>query len=249
MARKSERQLLLERGEALGKLKPEHVAELAALRAQQGASPITGAKTEANDRKSLMEANERAAAADSSLRLYDRVTPSIDRFDGGPLKGTIYDMVMPNQGGGFWDGVGSFVGAPIRAVLPSQSKDDYQRIDAARNERIALRQKEQKGPQTDKDAAMYGKSDISATNSRAVNHSIINAQRQESELTKMRAYLESKWVARYGSTSKASPNGTTFTQAVQNATNDYMGQAKRRRAAPPSTRRASNDGWSVEEVN
>lgn len=207
------------------------------------------AKTTATDQKALNEAQDQAAAADSTLRLYNNVKPSIDRFDGGPAKGTLYDAVMPNQGGGFWDSVGAFVGAPVRALLPQQAKDDYQRIDAARSERIALRQKEQKGPQTDRDAAMYGKSDISATNSRAVNNQIIRQQTVESNLVRMRAYMQGKWVAKYGSTSHAAPNGMTYQQVVNNATKDYMqGTAQSiLHPAPPSTRRASQ-GWSVTEV-
>lgn len=256
MASPNQRLAILEKGEQLGILKPEHVQELAHLRAVQsltgqgGSSRGGGGGTTADDKKALNTAQDQANAASATERLYDNVEPAIKRFDGGPMKGTIYDMVMPSSGGGFWDGVGSFLGSPVRALLPSQDKSDYKAIDTARQNRIALRQMEQKGVQTEGDAKRYGKSDIDATNYTANNLNIIRQNRVEAELTKMRAYMQSKWVAQYGSTSHASPNGTTYSQAVDNATKDYMqGTAQRvLHPAPPSTRRAPNNGWSVTEV-
>lgn len=245
MATNNERLKLLESGEARGILRPEHKAELARLRAAGGGGAAK-AKTSAQDQKALTEGSDRAAAAGQSLRLYDNVTPALERFDPGPVKGSIYGMVMPNDGGGFWDGLGAVVGTPIRALLPQQDKDDYQRIDAARAERVALRQKEQKGPQTDKDATLYGKADIGANKSLSTNRKIVRDNKTESHLTQVRALLQSKWVGRYGSLSQASPNGTTFEQALRFAEKDFL-QSKARRSAPPSTRRAAA-GWSVQEV-
>jgi hypothetical protein len=245
MARKSQRQTLLESGEARGILKPEHAAELAALRAKSGASASSGGEAKAQDRTGLLDAATRSTAASKSLRLYDSVQPAIDRFNGGPFKGTMYDMVMPNEGGGFLDNLGAVVGAPVRAILPGQDKDDYQRINSAKAERIGLRSMEQKGVMAKNDEIQFKAADISASKPRSVNSDIIARQRTESQLTKMRSLLESKWVARYGSTSKASPNGTSFLQASEDAERDFMRSQKRR--APPSTRRAQG-GWSAEEV-
>lgn len=209
-----------------------------------GGSRTSGFKAEANDRKGVMEASERADAAGKSLRLYDSVTPAIERFDPGPLKGAMYDMVMPNSGGGFLDSLGSVVGAPVRALLPSQSKDDYQRIDSARAERIGLRSLEQKGVMAKNDEIQFKAADIGPGKSTKVNRDIIARQRTESLLTRQRSYLHSKWVARYGSTSRASPNGTTFEQAVQEAESNF-----RNRTAPPSTRKKpAPAGWTITRI-
>ena len=240
MARQNERMQLLIRGEQQGVLRPEHVKELAALRATS-----TAGTTTAPDKKALTDASDRSSAAGKTLRLYDSVAPAIERFNPGPLKGSVYDALMPNDGEGFWGGVGSTLGAPLRALLPQQDKDDYQRINAAQSERVALRQMEQKGPQTDKDAAMYRQADLSPTRTKAVNRDIIARGRTESHLVKQKAALLNKWVAQYGSPSAPNHNGFTFQQASDWLEQNYAKQ--QRPAAPPSTRRA-NDGWSVQEV-
>lgn len=243
---KSERQKLLESGEARGILKPEHVAELAALRKKSGIAPGAKVAPKAQDITGLTDAGVRAQAAGDSIRLYNNIQPAIDRFNPGPMKGTLYDMVMPNDGGGIMDSIGSFVGAPVRALLPNQDKDDFQKIDAARAERISLRQKEQKGTQTDRDAVLYGRADIGPNKSRAVNHSLIDQNKTKSQLVKIQAALQSQWVGRYGSITQLSPNGMSFDQAVNMAQKDYLKNRPSARTAPPSTRR--DDGWSVQEV-
>lgn len=239
MARKTERQTLLERGEAQGKLRPEHKAELAAMRATIGAP-----EAKASDKKALQEASERSDAARRSLRLYDSVQPAIDRFDGGPTKGTFFDAIMPNEGGGIADSIGAFAGAPIRALVPQQQIDDYQAINSARAERIGLRSMEQKGVMAKNDEIQFKAADISPSKTREANRGVLARSRTESILTKQRSYLESKWVSKYGSTANASPNGTTFEQALQEAQDNFS----RSRQAPPSTRKAADSGWSVTEV-
>lgn len=245
---KSARQARLEQGEALGKLRPEHQAELNAMRAQSGGASGGKVKIEANDRKAVQEASLRAEAAGKSLRLYDSVAPAIERFNPGPLKGSMYDMVMPNEGGGFFDSVGAIVGAPVRALLPAQDKDDYQRINSARAERIGLRSMEQKGVMAKNDEMQFKAADISASKGKRVNADIVARQRMESNLTRIRSTLEQKWVSRFGSTSRAAPNGKTFAEIVDFAERDFMkARGPNRPKAPPSTRRAQG-GWSAEEV-
>lgn len=242
MAAKSARQLLLESGEARGILRPEHVRELAALRSSSGKG---GSNPTAPDRKALIDAADHTNAASKTIRLYNSVAPAIDRFNPGPLKGTLYDTVMPNEGGGFFDSLGAFVGAPVRALLPSQDKDDYQAINSAKAERIGLRSMEQKGVMAKNDEMQFKAADISASKSRNVNHAIMDRQRNEAHLTQLRTLMQSQWVAKYGSTSKSSPNGTTFQQAIADAESNFARRQAQRRSAPPSTRQG---GWSITEV-
>lgn len=237
----NERIQRLQIGEAKGVLKPEHQAELDSYRRQGMIKTPTGGGYGRADRdlKALQEASARSDAASKSLRLYDSITPALERFNPGPLKGTIYDMVMPNEGGGFLDGAGALLGGLVRPLLPDQDEDDYQRINAARAERIGLRSQEQKGVQAKNDEIQFRLADISPSKSFAVNRDIIDRQRTDSLLAKQRALLESRWINKYGSTATPNPQGTSFQEALEASLGRYeQGMRKSRLpSAPPSTRK------------
>lgn len=240
---KSERQKLLESGEARGILKPEHKAELAAMRKSQGASP-QGFKPTAKDIDGAQKAVEAFEASNEAIRTYDHIGPTLERFNPGPGKGLIYDAFTDN-GGGFFDKLGAAVGTVVRPILPQQDQDDYQVINAAVNRNVKNWHKIEKGVQTAQDDVIAAKTDFNASNSVSANRRIIAKNRKEAELARVRTLLHSKWVGKYGSIARASENGMTFPQAAAMAERDYLA-SKARRQAPPSTRKAPS-GWSVIE--
>jgi hypothetical protein len=250
-----ERIARLQIGAAKGVLKPEHQAELERYVAQglvKGQGPADTASTTNVDKEALIKAQDRSDNADKSLRLYGDVRGAIERFNPGPLKGTLYGALMPDEGGGFWDGLGAVVGAIPRSVgiISPQDQDDYARINSARAERIGIRSQDQAGVQARNDEIQFKLADISPYKSKTVNKEIIGRAEREAIQDKLRAAVESRWVTKYGSIANASPSGRTFNQALNMARDHFQsgGKPTAPRPAPPSTRKAAKAGWSYQEV-
>lgn len=241
MARKTERQLLLERGEAQGKLKPEHQAELNTIRTAARAA----AKTTKDDRMALTKASATAAAERDALAAYQRAAQAVDTFDTGPIKASVLDVASPEPSGGWLDSLGALtVGIPIRGVTSSKTlaaRDHLKTINA----KIALASSgELKGAASDADMALMRMTGISDYKTKAENKRIISDAARTSKVAQTRAAFTNGWIARFGSLSSASPNGTTFEKGLAEAENNVRTGAHRK--APPSTRKYQPpSGWAV----
>lgn len=184
----------------------------------------------------MKELSIQAASADRADRIYKNVEASTGRFKTGPVRAAMMDAALPDEKGGFWDRLGAAtIGTALRGTgaITNQNVTDFQILKAQQAERTAERQVEQKGPQTEADAARYMLADISPYKTPDANKAIINQGRRAIDLQKGRSNFAIKFANRYG-LNGVDERGRSMEQAFQ----ESLG-----------VQRPTTDGkWSFERV-
>lgn len=140
-------------------------------------------------------------AVDNTRRLYNQVEEVVKRFGTGPYRGGVVGFLTPEPDDGIVERViGSPLGwlAKTTGLLPEKDIADYQDLKAMQSERVAERQLEQKGVQTESDAARYKLADISPSNTIETNARIIARGRKAMDRASEKVTFYTKWANRFG---------------------------------------------------
>lgn len=210
-------------------------------------------KPSSDDMKALIAASDKASAERDASLEYDSLSKAVDDFDTGPVKARFLDMVLPDQDGGVLDTLGATVGLLARPFISERTIAARDRLNTASAQTALDGSQLMKGASSDKDTALMRTAGISPYKTKAENKRILSSAQRDSGLEQARALVKSRWIAKYGSLANASPNGMTFEQVQRIAEDDYLkrpgSKSARPRPAPPSTRKPSNSGWSIQKVN
>lgn len=153
------------------------------------------------DRNQLGNMRDQAVAAGELERTYSRVGEANQRLQPGPWRGRFLDAAIPNAGGGVMDTLGAtLIGGPARLIgaITPQEVNDYQTIEGARSEGVLQRQIEQRGPQTESDAARMAMTELGVGNTLERNRNVINQGLARTQRAQARAAYYSQWAARFG---------------------------------------------------
>lgn len=193
-----------------------------------GAPFTPGRQMDPADEKRLAGMNEASRAAPFVDEIYNRAEKAIDKFQPGPYRGMFYDALIPEQGGGFWDGVGGAIGSVARAagVLSEEDVKNFQMLKGAQAQRVLEVLKDQKGVQTEGDAVRAMLSDVGPFKSVDENKQLLQESRVKTSQAPSRARFYQQWARTYG-LSGLDPKG----QDVEGAYREWLSSQQARRSA------------------
>jgi len=215
------------------------------------------AATSPQDRKALSEASAKAQMERDASRDYDVTERAVRTMGTGPSKAAFLDAMTYSENGGILDTIGGLIGHVPRVlgIIDDETMDARDTLNTVAARNVTRGQTLPPGPASDRDVALARTAGVTPYKGIRENLRIIEAARRDSGLEQARALLKSKWIAKFGSLTAASPNGMTYEEAQQIAENDYLkapGSRSARpmlRPAPPSTRKkAGDDGWSIQKI-
>lgn len=173
------------------------------------------ARLSAQDRNALNEMNRQAAEADEIMRQYDEAERIVRRLRTGPWRGAMLSAAIPEAGGGIPDTVGGVaIGGPARltGAITAQDVRDFNALRALQANRVLSEQQQQRGVQTDSDAARMMLAEIDPWKDEDTNYQIIARGRARSRRVRQRANFYAQWASQNGSLS-ATVNGQGVEQA------------------------------------
>jgi hypothetical protein len=189
-------------------------------------APAPQRKFSPQEQKVLNETNAAAQEARSVKRDYDEVAAAQKRLDTGPWRGTLLDAAIPTEDGGILDALGGFtIGGISRltGAIDDKDVDDYNTVRRVQARRVLAEQKQQKGVQTEGDAARIKAGDIGVRSTANANKLAIARGRLEAQITIDRANFMTQWANKYG-VNGVNEKGYTAAQV-------FDAQAAKRRAA------------------
>lgn len=177
----------------------------------RGAPTNTGrAKTTPQDMQMLRDASTRAETERDARRNYRSTRQAVIDMDTGPQKAAYLNAITSEEGGGFWDGVGSVLGSVARPFVSDKTwaaRDHLNTVSA----KVALAGAQQmKGTSSDKDTSLMRMGGVSPYKQPRENLRILDEAERDGAFAQHRATLRSKWIARYGSVSAPGPNGMSY---------------------------------------
>lgn len=193
---------------------------------------------------------DQAQGASMTSRTLGNAAGAIDRLGTGPFRAKMLSAAIPEENGGFLDGLG---GALFGWMPEQQTKDDWQTLQALQNEAVLAKQVEQKGPQTDSDALRMKLASISPYKTQKANAETVGSTMIGSELLKHKPDFFNTWAAKYGSLNSMSPAGQTVDKAWDAVEADALRRynsdprIKAMRSGKPQP--AKSSGWKVERID
>lgn len=183
----------------------------------------TKAKTYGEDRKAAMAARQLAAAERDAQQTYQALGQAVDTFDTGPSRASLFDAITPSPDDGWISGaLKGTVGTAVRALIPDSVENARSHINTARAQLQVLGDKSLKGPLTDKDMALLRLKGVDTYKLPEENRRVIREAQRDSEVRQLRAIMSDRWISRFGSLTQASPNGTSFEDAMLGAEKDLI---------------------------
>lgn len=174
-----------------------------------------GGKLSAQTEKFLNELSTQAGAANETQRLYEQAQGDINTLRPGPNRGRFLEMAIPEEGGGVLDTLGAVVvGGPARLLgaIDQKDVDAYQRLRGLQAGNVLTRQLEQKGPQTESDAARLALTELSPNKSTQVNKSVIQTGIAKTRRAQAKAAFYRMYANKWGSLQATTPHGYTVDQ-------------------------------------
>lgn len=177
-------------------------------------------KFSAQEQKVLNDLNAQAAEAREIQTQYRQAEQSIRRLKPGPFRARYLESAIPDENGGIADTIGSvLIGGPSRVTgaISGQDVADFQRLRGLQSQRVLSEQIQQKGPQTESDAARMQMTEISPYKDEKTNLSVIQSGMGKTTRVQQRADFYTKFANRYGL------NGTDkWGQTVEEAFNSWL---------------------------
>lgn len=191
------------------------------IRAANPRARRSGNNMSSRDEMTVNALREQAAAARETSRVYERARAANQRLNSGPTRGRLLETAIEDPNGGILDSLGALViGGPLRltGAISQQDVDDYQMMRGLQSENVLTRQIEQRGPQTDSDAARMMLTEISPGRTREGNREVIDQGQFRARRAQARAAYYAQWAARFNGL-----NGTRNSrgQTVDDAWNQY----------------------------
>lgn len=168
-------------------------------------------------RKVLNDLNAQANEAREIQRQYQDAGQAIRRLKPGPARARYLESAIPDENGGVLDTLGAIaIGGPSRLLgaISSQDISDFQRLRGLQSQRVLSEQIQQKGPQTESDAARMQMTEISPYKDTSTNMAIIRAGMAKTQRVQQRANFYTQWANRFG-LNGTNPQGETVEQAFQ----------------------------------
>lgn len=164
-------------------------------------APIAQRKFSPQEQKYLAQAMDAAQESQGIMRDYDEAEKAIKRLHTGPWRGTFLDAAIPTEDGGVMDTLGGVLVGGIPRLTGALSNDDvnaYNTLRRVQSRRVLAEQKQQKGVQTEGDAARIKAGDIGVRATEDANMGAISRGRLEAQLLVDRAKFLSDWANKYG---------------------------------------------------
>lgn len=184
-------------------------------------SPVPQRKFSPQEQKALNDMMASAQESQSIQRDYNEADAARKRLGTGPWRGALLDAAIPTEDGGFLDSLGGFlIGGPARltGAIDQGDVDAYNTLRRVQARRVLAEQKQQKGVQTEGDAARIKAGDIGVRASDAANAGAIARGRLEAQLIQDRANFMTQWANRYG-LNGTNENGQTAMQVFDTLAN------------------------------
>lgn len=197
------------------------------------------------DNKALNEMRGSHSAALGVNRDYRTVARVLDRSNMTPVKASVLNALTPEEGGGLFDAIGGWVGSKI---LPQQTISDFQTLRGLQSKRVMDAQVEQKGPQTESDAARLQLTEVSPWKTKQANIGVMRRGMADAVLAKRKLPFFQMWANKYG-LNGVNERGQTADQAWGTVadtvyrTGDRMEGGRR----APAKKAAKDDGWKIEK--
>lgn len=173
--------------------------------------PGGGAKMSPQAQKFLNDLSTAAQGARETGKIYDEAGKAVSTLQPGPNRGRFLEIATPEEGGGILDTLGAIVvGAPARAIgaITPEETNAYQTLRALQSSNVLTRQIEQKGPQTESDAARLMLTELSPSKSEAVNKEIVERGRHKTRREQAKAIFYTRFANKWG-LNGTSPHGHT----------------------------------------
>lgn len=203
------------------------------------------AKPTAKDMADLSAASSKAQAERDAARQYAATEMAVRTMDTGPWKAQWLDAIMPDEDGGWADGIGSTLGLAVRPLISDRTLEARDHLKTVGAQTSLNGSQQMKGSSTDKDMAIMRMAGVSPYKSKAENLRILNAAKAEGRVSQARALFASSWISKYGSVANAAPRGMTYEQGLAKFERGLSQPSPR--PAPPSIRKAS--GRAVYDLN
>lgn len=168
-----------------------------------------------------------------------------DRFRPSPDRAATVNRVLPQEGDGWFDQKMRKVYGWLDGVT-QQDITDYQDLERYRQGRVATIQQEQKGPQTDSDAARYMKSTFGPDKTPKINAAAIGEAMFNAKFDELRPGMYTQWANKYGSLSALNKDGLSVDEWYNNARASGWNNFQKKygpnapRGAPKNAPRKSN---------
>lgn len=181
---------------------------------------------------------EQAQIAQNAIRELQSAAVAGDRFDTGPsnARNTTRSIVQEDDGL-LTQGARGVYG--LLSGVSKQDQQDYQELDRLRQARVARIQQEQKGPQTESDAARYMKSTFGPDKMPDVNARSIAEATYAARMDVLRPEIYLQWANKYGSLNALNEKGQGIDEVWSEAVR--KGWEKNFLEGTPSGRRLYGD--------
>lgn len=154
------------------------------------------------DLQALNALRDNARAAQDLERTYNQTRDAVNRLQPGPYRGRFLEAAIPEEEQrGILDSIGSVVvGGPARitGAISPQNVEDFQAVSRARSIGVLARQLQQRGVQTESDAARMALAELSAEHTTDQNNMIIDRGIQAAQRDQARAAYYNAWASRFG---------------------------------------------------
>lgn len=189
------------------------------------------ARTTAEDVKDLTQATETAETERQALRDYAATHAAVLKMGSDPGRGSRYDMMTAEEGGGMWDAVGGLLGTPFRAITPRGRYDGYQHLKTVSAKTALTGSQMMKGASSDKDTAIMRQAGVGPYKTVKENLRVLDKAREDAGLSQARARAKAYWIGKFGSQAAAAPDGTTLADILQMTDRSYYSEFDRREKA------------------
>lgn len=224
------------------------VASIADARELGNGGSNKGGGLSVQDNKALNEMRPSHGAALGVNRDYREVARALDRSKMTPAKASWLETWIPRENGGLFDMIGGAIG---QRFLDPQTVTDFQTLRSLQSKRVMDAQVEQKGPQTESDAARLQLTEVSPYKTKQANIGVMRRGMADATLAKRKLPFFQQWAGKYG-LNGMDPQGRTVDQAwgqvadaVYKAGNN-LGQAPRlgRRTSSQPTKISGDDDYN-----
>ena len=149
----------------------------------------------------LAKMREQTGDLDSVERMYNQTEQTLNKFKPGPFRAAVVSALTPEPDDGI---LGKVIGSPLgwlanaTGLLPDDTITNYQDLKSLQSERVGSRQMEQRGVQTDADAARYKLADIDPGKTMDANARVIARGRAKIRDSREKVQFFTKWANRFG---------------------------------------------------
>lgn len=192
------------------------------------------------DQDFINKLRESAASIPQTIGTINSSAGAIDRFNPSQGKGALYGMFQAEDND--WPTTSAAKGIG-RLFLDDQGVKDYEDLRSLQEKQVLNTQVEQKGPQTESDAARTKLSQIAPNKSKETNARLVGEAMYNAKMGAYKPSFYTQWANRFGSINAVNKSGKTADEVwtqVYNKNYPVGGKAKK----PPE-----NDGWKIERLD